>query len=129
MPGFETFDPQKEVLHCDKPGAGLVDAPKAFSMKLKLITRDKLGLIPSVIDLEFCGKMENGELVCLMTIHVDDLKFAGRPDVVKDVLTTLQKEFGELKILWNDFTNCGVHHEQDTKTKEITLTKLPSPTT
>jgi hypothetical protein len=40
--------------------------------------------------------------------------------VVKAVLTTLQKEFGKLKILWNDFANCGVHHEQDTKTKEIT---------
>ena len=68
--------------------------------------------------------MENGELVCLMTIHVDDLKIAGRPDVVKHVLTTLQQEFGELKILWNDFTNCGVHHEQDTKTKEITLNQI-----
>ena len=28
IPGFESFDPQKEVLHCDKPGTGLVDAPR-----------------------------------------------------------------------------------------------------
>ena len=32
LPGCEDFDPQKEVLHCDKPGTGLVDAPRAFSL-------------------------------------------------------------------------------------------------
>ena len=35
VPGFEDFDPQREVLHCDKPGTGLTDAPRAFSIKLK----------------------------------------------------------------------------------------------
>ena len=35
IPGFESFDPQREVLHCDKPGTGSVDAPRAFSLKLK----------------------------------------------------------------------------------------------
>eukprot|EP00974_Lingulodinium_polyedra_P003548 333676-Lingulodinium_polyedra.AAC.1 len=30
-PGFEYFNPQLEVLHCDKPGTGLRDAPAAFS--------------------------------------------------------------------------------------------------
>ena len=35
---MENFDPQTEVLHCDKPGTGLVDAPRAFSMKLKRVT-------------------------------------------------------------------------------------------
>ncbi len=35
LPGFENFDPMKEVLHCDKPGTGLVDAPRAFSIKLQ----------------------------------------------------------------------------------------------
>ena len=32
LPGFENFNPQTEVLHCDKPGTGLVDAPRAFSL-------------------------------------------------------------------------------------------------
>ena len=27
VPGFEDFNPAKGVLHCDKPGTGLVDAP------------------------------------------------------------------------------------------------------
>ena len=38
--GFENFDPQKEVLHCDKPGTGLVDAPRAFSLKLQKVTSE-----------------------------------------------------------------------------------------
>ena len=35
LKGFEDFDPMHEVLHSDKPGTGLVDAPRAFSLKLK----------------------------------------------------------------------------------------------
>ena len=31
---------------------------------------------------------------------------------------------GELKILWKDFTNCGVRHIQNTVTKEITLDQI-----
>ena len=30
IPGFEDVNPQTEVLHCDKPGTGLGDAPRAF---------------------------------------------------------------------------------------------------
>ena len=60
----------------------------------------------------------------MMTKHVDDLKIAGEPAVVKEILTILQKEFGELKISWHDFTNCGVRHQQDPKTKEITLDQI-----
>ena len=33
-PGYESFDPQREVLHCDKPGTGCGDAPRCFSIKL-----------------------------------------------------------------------------------------------
>ena len=28
MEGFSDFNPVTEVLHCDKPGTGLVDAPR-----------------------------------------------------------------------------------------------------
>ena len=55
VPGFENFDPQTEVLHCDKPGTGSVDAPKAFSMKLRLVT-ERIGLKNSKIDPELCFK-------------------------------------------------------------------------
>ena len=135
VPGFEDFNPREEVLHCDKPGTGLVDAPRAFSIKLGLVTKNKCGLIPSKVDPELCYKHEptsgsssveagGGELVCLMTKHVDDLKITGRPDVVRHVLGEIQKVFGELKIIWHDFTNCGVRHVQCPRTKQISLDQV-----
>ena len=30
LAGFENFDPAREALHCDKPGTGLIDAPRCF---------------------------------------------------------------------------------------------------
>ena len=76
VPGFEDFNPQEELLHCDKPGTGLVGAPRAFSMKLSMVTKDKCGLVPSKVDPELCFKHEypsggsrsaeaRGELVCV----------------------------------------------------------------
>ena len=63
VPGFEDFDPAKEVLHCDKPSTGLVDAPLAFSIKLGMVTLDKCNLIPSKIDPEFCCRHEMENLL------------------------------------------------------------------
>jgi len=63
-------------------------------------------------------------LVCILTKHVDDLKIAGEKEEIKFVLGDLEKVFGELKITWHDFTNCGVHHCQDQLTKEITLDQI-----
>ena len=34
------------------------------------------------------------------------------------------KSIGELKILWNNFTNCGIIHAQDPKTKEVTIDQI-----
>ena len=84
IPGFESFDPLTEVLHCDKPGTGLVDAPRAFSLKLLKVTRDKCRLMPSAVDPELCMRHDDGVLTCIMSKHVDDLKFAGDAAVVSE---------------------------------------------
>ena len=97
LPGFENFDVTNEVLHCDKPGTGLVDAPRAFSIKLSQITR-KLGLEPSSIDNELVLKHEGGQLVLMLTKHVDDLKIAGRRALILSVIAELEKTFGKLKL-------------------------------
>ena len=34
LEGFSDFDPIKEIVHCDKPGTGLSDAPRAFRIQL-----------------------------------------------------------------------------------------------
>ena len=124
LPGFEDFDPVKEVLHCDKPGTGLVDAPRAFSMQLRGVTEAKCHMKSSQIDGELCMKHEQGRLVAVLTKHVDDLKLTGEPKAVTTILSELQKVFGELKVEWHKFTNCGVRHIQCPVTKEITLDQI-----
>ena len=124
LPGFEDFDPTQEVLHCDKPGTGLVDAPRAFSIKLRDVTEKKCYMQPSLIDNELCMRHEGGQLTALMTKHVDDLKTTGEPERVKQILTELQQVFGELKVDWYCFTNCGVRHVQDQITRDITLDQI-----
>ena len=52
VPGFEDFNPVHEVLHCDKPGTGLKDAPRAFSLKLARVTLGVCHLFPTSVDRE-----------------------------------------------------------------------------
>ena len=118
-----------EVLHCDKPGTGSVDAPRCFSMKLSLCTRDKCGMEASSVDPELCMRHEtlpNGEkkLVLLMTKHVDDLKITGEKVWIEWVIEQLQQVFGKLKIIWDDFTNCGVHHVHDVARGILSLDQI-----
>ena len=119
--GFENFNPMLEVLHCDKPGTGLIDAPRAFSMKLNQVTKDTCGLMPTSVDPELVAKHVAKRLVALMTKHVDDLKVTGEDETVKHVFSEIGKVFGDLKVEKHRFTNCGVRHIQDPQTKEVTL--------
>ncbi len=75
-------------MRCGKPGAGLLDAPHFFSMKLGMATRDERGLIPSNIDPESC-RWDDGELTCITTMHVDGLKVSGKPEVVNHVFAEI----------------------------------------
>ena len=121
VPGFEDFDESSEVLHCDKPGTGLVDAPRAFSMKLGMVTKEKCLMLPTSVDQELVIKHEQGRLLCIMTKHVDDLKLIGQKEVIDGVLYTIQEVFGDLKIVWHEFTNCRVRRIQSRATFQITL--------
>ena len=78
----------------------------------------------SQIDNELCMRHEGGRLTVLITKHVDDLKTTGQAERVKTVLSELQRVFGELKVEWYVFTNCGVKHVQDQVTKEVTLDQI-----
>ena len=124
LKGFESFNPATEVLHCDKPGTGSVDAPRCFSMKLSKVT-NKCGLVPSNIDPELCylhkKSGDNLVLVAIMTKHVDDLKVAGEPEVVLQIMKMIEETFGSMKLIWHEFTNCGVRHIQDKTTCECSL--------
>ena len=78
----------------------------------------------SKVDAELCFRHDNEVLTCIMTIHVDDLKIAGEPHVVKEILKTLEQTFGELAIQRATFTNCGVQHTQCPTTFEIRLDQI-----
>ena len=132
IPGWEDFDPTTEVIHCEKPGTGCNDAPRCFSIKLAKVTRDICGMIPCTADNELCmlhkpcpSHQKDGKgtmrLVAVMTKHVDDLKVTGEKSVIIWILEQIQKVFGQLKIEWNNFTNCGVRHRQDPVSKTVTL--------
>ena len=77
-------------------------------------------MIPSSVDGELVLKFENGALTCLAK-HVDDLKLTGKKKVIEWVLLQIQEVFGELKIEWFTFTNCGLRHIQDPISFSITL--------
>ena len=63
-------------------------------------------------------------LKAMMCKHVDDLKLAGEKDTIVHILKQIETVFGQLKIDWNNFTNCGVRHTQDPKTKEVSLDQI-----
>ena len=121
LPGYSNFDPLKEVLHCDKPGTGLKDAPQAFSLKLKSVTRGVCGLRPTSFDDELEALHQHGNLVLVVAIHVDDLKVAGYESAIRWFMGELEKVFGTLKSSWNSFTNCGIRHIRDPATSIITM--------
>ena len=121
--GFTDFNPNTEVLHCDKPGTGSVDAPRCFSMKLALCT-ERIGMKQSSVDPELCFLHDKGKLVCLLTKHVDDLKITGPREWVEKVCRHIENTFGKLKILWGTFTNCGVRHTQNDSTFEVSLDQI-----
>ncbi|CAE7210155.1 unnamed protein product [Symbiodinium sp. CCMP2456] len=97
LEGYHDFDERREVLKCVKPGTGCKDAPRAFSLKLAKCTRSpKVQLKPSMFDSELELKHIDGELVLLVAKHVDDLKVAGEPHEVDNLIQQLQVEFGKL---------------------------------
>eukprot|EP00974_Lingulodinium_polyedra_P077728 7524846-Lingulodinium_polyedra.AAC.1 len=52
LPGFEGFDPQAEVLHCNTPHTEFVDTAKAFSVKLATLTDGKCQMQTSQLDAD-----------------------------------------------------------------------------
>ena len=120
--GFETFDPNTEVLHCLKPGTGCTDAPRCFSMKLATVTQGKCNMQPCSVDGELCYLHDSkGDLLAMMAKHVDDLKMAGSRENIIWILQQIEQVFGKLKIEWNNFKNCGIAHKQDVTDKSVTL--------
>ena len=136
-PGFEDFDPVKEVLDTDKPVMGSTIAPKAFSLKLDMVLREA-GLVPTqaqpllyvkhvdVEDKSYDKKhgqhhqqnnvsSKRKKLVQVVSAHVDDLKGGDPPDGImhKFLLSVLERHFGPLKDKhYDSFEHGGIMHRQ-----------------
>ena len=114
IPGFESFDPVRETLHNDKPGTGFKDAPRCFSLKLARGTLGTFGAKPLTHDDQLIVRHQRGTLDFIATVHVDDIKVACPPSVLKEFIHVLENLFGkkELEITYHEFTNCGMRHRR-----------------
>ena len=76
---FVAAGPMEEVSSC-----------QMLQVKLVGILTKKCGIHQSGVEKELCFRHDaSGSLICLMTIHVDDLKIAGEHRVVQELLKKL----------------------------------------
>ena len=112
FPGYETFNPQTEILHNLRPGAGTVDAPRCFGIKLDWATNDEFGALSCTHDPQLIVRHDDKskDLGFIGCKHVDDIKAACEPWVLKAFIAALAKVFGkgEQEITMNSFACCGI---------------------
>lgn len=111
VPGYESFDEHQHVVSCLKPGTGCRDAPRAFSMRLMRILRSH-GFESTLYDPQLMLLFRGKNLAIIISIHVDDVKFAGEKSEVDKLVSILEAPFGRLTMQLNRYTNCGMTHER-----------------
>ena len=109
LPGFENFSSQNECLKLLKPGFGLKDAPRLWSLALRKVLV-KIGLRATRVDAQLYVKHSSGKLVLLVSVHVDDLKLTGIPAEIAEAIKVLEQAFDALKIEKNNFDHLGLRH-------------------
>ena len=109
VPGLQDFDFAQEVLDMLKPGYGLKDAPRLWSKRLRKCLENMM-LKPLHVDPQTYVLHEGGQLRCILTVHVDDLKLAGFKDAVLRIIKGLQDDFDKIKLEKNDFEHLGLKH-------------------
>ena len=107
LPGFEHYDETKHCLQCLKPGTGTKDAPRAFSMKLRKVTRS-FGLQPTSYDEEFETSPN-----LLTAKHVDDINMTGTERNIDTYIKCVEDTFGKCKLNKHTYTNCAVRYTKD----------------
>jgi hypothetical protein len=124
--GFETFD-QRHVLKMIRPVWGLNDAPRLWALKADRIMRAYTAVPGGTTgytlksDRKIYGWWSKGELVMLLSTHVDDFKGSCATKAVGEAFVAyMTKQFGTVKCTWNDFTHTGVRHSIN-KSGDITM--------
>jgi hypothetical protein len=105
-----------------KPGFGTVDAPWAWALELSDSLKEH-GLAPTQADPRLYVKHVGGQLVLLVSTHVDDLKGCGVDKHVSALIEFLESKYGKLVTHYPPFEHCGVMHSVDDKTGDITMSQ------
>ena len=114
LPGLQNINFEDSCLAMHKPIYGLKDAPRAWRKRLHQILVECGGRALSSDDSLYVFH-EKGELTCLLSTHVDDLKVTGEDSTVDRIFKTIESHVGKLKIVSafkSSFEHCGVMHSQ-----------------
>ena len=99
---------------------GLNDSPSAWQKKLDKILRE-VGFQPSRFDPCFYCLRDQGKLVGVYGVHVDDCATGGEGPIYEKALALLRSKFEFRKWRAGDGDFCGSRYTQDAQSKEITM--------
>ena len=111
IPGLSDLDFAVEVLEMVKPGYGLKDAPRLWAQRLRRCLRE-LNLLPLKVDAQAYVMHEDNRLICMLTVHVDDIKLTGSLETIERVLARLRENFDKVKVEMNEFEHLGLKHRR-----------------
>eukprot|EP00959_Pyramimonas_sp_CCMP1952_P059247 1237247-Pyramimonas_sp.AAC.1 len=103
LPGVSSYDEIKRCFQCLKPGTGTKDAPTAFSLKVRTVTRG-FGLKP----LRMTKNLRRSRPNLLTAKHVDDINMAGVGETVDKYVNCVKGTFGAEKVNKHCCTNCAM---------------------
>eukprot|EP00969_Alexandrium_andersonii_P204035 9015158-Alexandrium_andersonii.AAC.1 len=95
----------------DKGGFGLKDAPRLFGLKRDQVLREQK-LRPLHSDPQLWIRTNIGELLFMVSTHLDDLKMTAPQWELDAFIATLEKVFGNLAKHKGEFVHCGLRHRQ-----------------
>ena len=78
-----------------KPGTGCKDAPRCWASQLSRATNDEFGCKPTTHDEQLIVRHRHGQLDCIGSKHVDDIKLGSDSNVLKEFIACLEKAFGK----------------------------------
>ena len=102
--GMEMYDPEKHELIMLKAIYGLKDAPRAWRRPLHAALLQLNGRqMKSENALYMWHDPKTGELVMIVSTHVDDLKITGTTHYIDLLLREMTKLLGSLKVKYGTF--------------------------
>jgi len=100
---------ENPVMQLDKGAYGLKDAVLLWNLALFSLLCGKLKWHRSIQDPLRCVYIEKGQIIAMLSVHVDDLLIAGPPYVRDRLHKELESRFGPIKRASGLFRHFGIH--------------------